>query len=143
MTDREFEIGGRKFKLCKINAFKQFHIVRRIGPLLSDLLPAMKDASRIKSLDALSESDKLEHFAKIASPIMTGLSKLSDADADLVLFGLLASVEVQQAQGNWAMVASNNMLMIQDLELPVLLQLAGRAFAYNLSGFFGALPHQS
>ncbi len=143
MTEREFEIGGRKFKLCKISAFKQFHIVRRIGPLLSDLLPALKDASNIKNLDALPEGGKLEHFAKIAGPIMTGLSKLSDADADLVLFGLLASVEVQQAQGNWAMVASGSLLMIQDIELPVMLQLAGRAFAYNLSGFFAGLPHQS
>jgi hypothetical protein len=61
----------------------------------------------------------------------------------LVLFGLLASVEVQQAAGNWARVSSNSMLMIQDIELPILLQIAGRAFMFNLAGFFGALPHQS
>lgn len=143
MTERDFQIGAQKFKLCKINAFKQFHIVRRIGPLLSDLLPAMKGMSNVKSLDSAPESEKLDQLAKIVGPIMLGLSKLSDADADLVLFGLLSSVEVQQAQGNWAMVATPTMLMIQDLELPVLLQLAGRAFAYNLSGFFAGLPHQS
>lgn len=143
MTDRDFDIGGRKFKLCKIDAFKQFHIVRRIGPLLADLLPAMKDMGNAKAVENMSESQKLDHFAKIAAPIMTGLSKLSDADADLVLFGLLAAVEVQQAAGNWARVSTGSMLMIQDMELPILLQLAGRAFAFNLSGFFGGLPHQS
>lgn len=141
MSDRDFEIGTRKFKLCKIDAFKQFHIVRRIGPLLADLLPAMKDVQKMSSSDSLSESDKLDQLAKFASPIMTGLSKLSDQDADLVLFGLLASVEIQQGGGNWARVASPTMLMVQDLELPVLLQIAGRAFMFNLSGFFGALPH--
>lgn len=143
MTDRDFEIGGRKFKLCKIDAFKQFHIVRRIGPLLSDLLPAMRDADKLKNIEALSEGERLEQVAKFAGPVMNGLSKLSDADSELVLFGLLASVEMQQATGNWSKVASNSMLMIQDLELPVLLQIAGRAFVFNLAGFFGALPQKS
>lgn len=143
MSDRDFEMGGRKYKLCKIDAFKQFHIVRRIGPILSELLPAMQKMESVKNFDALPESGKLEQIAKFAAPVMMGLSKLSDADADLVLFGLLSSVEMQQPTGNWAKVASNSMLMIQDLELPFLLQIAGRAFMFNLSGFFGALPHQS
>ncbi len=143
MTDRDFEINGRKFKLLKIDAFKQFHIVRRIAPLLADLLPAMKDVKSVKSLESVSESEKLDQMAKVVGPVMMGLSKLSDADADLVLFGLLASVEVQQPAGNWARVSTNSMLMMQDLELPILLQIAGRAFAYNLSGFFTELPRQS
>jgi hypothetical protein len=84
----------------------------------------------------------MNEMAKIVSPIMMGLSKLSDQDSEFVLFGLLASVEVQQAAGNWARVATPTMVMIQDLELPQLLQIAGRAFMYNLSGFFGALPRQ-
>lgn len=143
MSDRDFEIGGRKFKLCKIDAFKQFHIVRRIGPLLSDLLPAMKGMQNQKNIEDLPEGDKLDLIAKFAGPIMNGLSKLPDADADLVLFGLLSAVEVQQAAGNWAKVSTSSMLMIQDLELSVLLQLAGRAFMFNLAGFFGALPQKS
>ncbi len=144
MTERSFEIGARSFKLNKIDAFKQFHIVRRIGPILADLLPAMKDAQKIAAgQGSMSESEKLDEFAKIAAPLMTGLSKLSDEDANKVLFGLLSSVELQQATGNWARVATDSMVMIQDLELPLLLQLAGRAFAYNLSGFFGALPRPS
>lgn len=144
MSDRDFEFGGRKFKLCKIDAFKQFHIVRRIGPLLADLLPAMSSmGAGVKNFEALSETEKFDQLAKFAGPLMTGLSKLSDADADLVLFGLLHAVEVQQAAGNWARVSTGSMLMIQDMELPVLLQLAGRAFMFNLSGFFAALPHQS
>lgn len=139
--DRDFEVGGKKFKLSKIDAFKQFHIVRRLAPLLSDLIPAMKSMGNVKSFDSLSETDKFDEIAKIASPIMTGLSKLSDQDANIVLFGLLNAVEVQHGP-SWAKVASGEMLMIQDLELPILMQLAGRAFMFNLSGFFGALPQK-
>lgn len=145
MSERDFEIGTRKFKLHKIDAFKQFHIVRRIAPILADLLPAMKDIQRInKEADQMSETEKLDEFAKIAAPLMTGLSKLSDEDSNRVLFGLLSAVEVQQgANGGWAKVATDSMLMMQDLELPVLLQIAGRAFMFNLSGFFAVLPRQS
>ncbi len=139
MSDNSFEIGGKKFKLNKIDAFKQFHIVRRIGPLLSDLIPAMKSAQGVKNLDNLSESERLDQIAGFAGPIMTGLSKLSDKDADFVLFGLLASVEVQQQAGNWAKIAVDGMMMVQDFELPILLNIAGRAFMFNIAGFFNTL----
>lgn len=134
----EFEIQGRKFKLGRLDAMKQFHIVRRMGPILSDLLPAMKDIAGSKNFEAQGEEQKLETIAKFVAPISTGLSKLTDDDANLVLYGLLSSVEVQQSAGNWAWVATPKMIMIQDLELPVLIQLAGRAFMHNLSSFFSA-----
>ena len=61
-----------------------------------------------------------------------------------MLLGLLSSVEVKQMPaGNWARIAREDMIMMQDLELPVLLQAAGRAFAYNLAGFFAIAPQTS
>lgn len=138
--DREFSVGTKDFKLCKIDAFKQFHIVRRIAPILSELLPSLAGAQKIATQKDLSESEKFEEFAKIAAPFMAGLSKLSDEDSNRVLFGLLSSVEVKQESGNWAKVSTDSMLMMQDLELPVLLQIAGKAFMFNLAGFFAALP---
>lgn len=142
MNERDFEIAGKKFKLHKIDAFKQFHIVRRLTPILSELLPIMGLIQKAsKTLESASESEKLQEFGKIAAPIMTGLSKLSDEDANKVLFGLLSGVEIQQSQG-WAKIATDAGLMIE-LDLPILMQAAGRAFMYNLSGFFTVLPQVS
>lgn len=139
--DRSFSINGKNFKLFKIDAFKQFHIVRRVGPILADLLPAMGDIQKaLKTPDSLSEGENLDELAKVVSPIMLGLSKLSDEDANKVLYGLLSAVEIQQQGMGWARVSTDSALMFQDLDLPMLLQLAGRAFMYNLSGFFAALP---
>jgi hypothetical protein len=143
MSDRVFSIGDKEFQLSKINAFKQFHIVRRVAPILADLLPAMKSVQKVSDSKALTEDQKLDQFAEIAAPLMNGLSKLSDADSELVLYGLLNAVEVKQTSGNWARVASGSSLMIQDMELPMLLQIAGRAFMYNLAGFFAGLPKSS
>ncbi len=141
----DFKVGNKEFKLSKIDAFKQFHIVRRIVPILNDLLPAMGAISKsMKGMEGKSEDEKLEQFAKIGKPVMDGLSKLSDEDANYVLFGLLASVEVKQAEhGNYAFIVRNGTLMFPDLDLPTLLQAAGRAFAFNMSGFFSALPQAS
>lgn len=143
--DNTFEFGGKKYKLSKLDAFKQLNIVRRIGPILSDLLPAMKDSGitkdTLKNLNNLSEAEKLESVSKFLSPIFMGLSKLSDEDTKKVFLGLLSSVELQQAAtGNWARVATDEMIMFQDLELPDLCMLAGRAFMFNLQRFFNVLP---
>lgn len=140
--NNEFEVGGYKFQLTKIDAIKQFHIVRRLGPILGDLIPM---AQKLKGIDTnnMTEEQKLDQFAKLLTPFITGLSKLSDADADLVLFGLCSSAQIHQKQfNNWARVATGSVLSFQ-LPLPVLLQVAGRAFAYNLADFFAMSPQTS
>jgi hypothetical protein len=143
-VENSFNIGGREFKLRKIDALKQFHVVRRIGPLLSELMPALAGVAKSKAkMESMSEGEKLDEFAKIAQPFMAGLSKLSDSDADYVLFRLLGAVEVHQPQHNsWAKVASDSGIMMQDIELPILLQAAGRALMFNLQGFFASLPRK-
>lgn len=144
MDSNEFEVSGRKFKLGKLDAFRQFHIVRRIGPLLADLFPALAGLAKTqKNFDSMSEEEKLAEFADVIQPVMNGLSKLSDADADYVLFRLLGAVEVHQPQFNsWAKVATDTQIVMQDIELPVLLQCAGRSLMFNMSGFFASLPRK-
>lgn len=140
MTEREFTIGSDRFQLYKIDAFKQFHIVRRLGPILKDIIPIAKQAKNV-NLEGMSEDQKLDHFSKLIGPIMEGISKLSDADANLVLLGLCGSVQIHQSKfNNWAWVATGDTLSFT-LSLPVLLQIAARAFAFNLADFF-ATAHQ-
>lgn len=141
--DNSFEIAGRKFKLNKMDAFKQFHIARRMAPLLSELIPVFGTIAKAQKTGS-TEAEKFDEIAKLLQPIMMGLSKLSDEDSNKVLFGLLSSVEMQQtANGGWAKLATESSLMFQDLDLPILLNAAGRAFIFNVGGFFAALPRNS
>ncbi len=143
MTTREFEAGGRKFQLVKIDAMKQFHIMRRIGPILADMVQGFQSITKAKD-EKLSEEQMLAAFGKLAEPVMGGLAKLPDADADFVLMSLLSSVEVYQAQfSNWSRISNGTSIAMQDIELPILLQAAGKALMYNLSGFFALLPRKS
>lgn len=141
-SSNEFEAGGRRFKLGKINVIKQFHVTRKIMPLLGNALPAMKEIAGLEKsggIDVLNDNEKLDKIAKVLTPFIEGIGKLPDDEAEKVLISLLSSVEVFQAEHKvWAKVANDKMIMMQDLALPVLLQAAGRAFMFNLSGFFHA-----
>jgi hypothetical protein len=145
MSDRDFEVGGKQFKLNKIDVFKQFHIVRRLAPMLGDLIPVAhrmlkKSGAEPQSPESMSD----EAVAELVPIFMRGFSGLSDADADTVLLGLCSAVEMFQEQHKtWARVVLQDRLMFSDLELPTLLQIAGRAFQYNLAGFFALLPQVS
>lgn len=141
--DNSFSIGERQFKLSKINAMKQYHIVRRIAPILGDMLPAMKDIAKAHDSKDMTEEQKLEKAVQFAGPIMTGISKLSDKDSEVVLYGLLAAVEIKQAEGNWAKIVVGDQLMFDNLDLPTMLQAAGRSFMFNMAGFFDVLQRGS
>lgn len=139
MTERDFAIGDLKFKLNKLDPIRQFHIVKRCGPILSGLLPVMGKIAKSAGNQSLSEHEKFEEMGFLAQPLLEGFSKLSDKDAEKVLFSLLSSVEMQQETGNWARIADENSLFFQNLELPMLFNAAGRAFVYNLASFFPGL----
>ncbi len=142
MKNRDFKIGDKEFKLSKIDPFKQFHIVRRIAPILSDVIPILSQIKQVKD-DQMSELDKLAEFGRLASPLMVGISKLSDEDSDKVLKGLLGAVEIKQEQGNWARIVQDSQIMFSNLDLPILLAAAGHSFMFNMSGFFDVLPQVS
>jgi hypothetical protein len=140
MSERDFTINGMNFKLNKIDVFKQFHIARRLSPIMGEI---MSIAPKVKSLkEDMDEKEKFDAIAQLAKPIMDGFSKLSDADANLVLLGLCSAVEIQQAN-NWARISNGEVLQFNMLELPVLLQVAARSFMYNVSGFFSIAPQTS
>lgn len=139
MKEREFEIGGNRFQLNPVSAHKQFHIVRRLAPILKDIIPAAQEIKGL-NLEGMTEEEKFQKLSQMIGPVLDGFSKLSDADADFVLNNLLSSVQIQQAN-NWAWVAKDGILMFQTLKLPVLMQIAGKAIGYNLSDFF-ASAHQ-
>jgi hypothetical protein len=139
MSERDFEIKGTSFQVNKIDVFKQYHVVRRLAPILADLLPVMGKFASM-SPDELKQ-DQFESLA----PVLNGFAKLSDADSDYVLLALLSAVAMKQdSTGNYAQLVVRDIMMFKDvLDLPTTLQCAGRALLYNLKGFFSALPQVS
>lgn len=122
----ELELDGHTYRVGKLDARAQFHIVRRLAPVLGELAPALQGGKG--GLDALP-------------PIATAVAKLSDADADYCIFGLLKVVSRKQPNGlGWGPVSTENLLMYDDIGMTQMLKLAWEALTFNISGFFTALP---
>jgi hypothetical protein len=110
------------YSLSKLPAIKQFHVARRIAPLLTELAPLLKKGTT-DPLDALI-------------PAVNALQKLSDDDSEYVLYSLLNCASIKQPAGGFAPVCVDKVLMFKDLPLDEMLELAGRAFLHNLGNFF-------
>ena len=123
----EFETEGRTYRVNKIDARSQFHIVRRLAPVLGHVAPAIQGGktSGMEALPALADA----------------IAKLSDEDADYVLFGLLKVISRKQDQGlGWGPVCTGTTIMYDDITMPTMLKLAWESLSHNMSGFFAALP---
>lgn len=111
----EIEIKGKEYKAGRIDARKQFHIVRRLAPVMGGV------SKGGDPIDAIAGA----------------ISSLSDADADYVVFGLLACVKRKQDNGlGWAPVCRDTSLMFDDIGMADMIQLAVLAFKENMSDFF-------
>jgi len=132
-----FEVSGKNYSADKLDAMKQFHIVRRMAPIVAGLLPtgvALKDMNTFLQKEVSS----------VLPGLAEALSKLKDEDAEFVLYGLLSVVKQEQPNGlGWAPVVKGSSLMFQNITMPDLIKIAFKAGQYNFQDFLTALPQPS
>jgi len=118
----EFEIGGNTYRSGKMDTFKQFHVSRRLVPILGNVAGAVSGEAS---------------FEDLVQPLMAGIAAMTDADCDFILEACLKVVQRQQGT-NWAPIyaGTNQALMFDDIDMSVMLQIAGKVIQDNLSGFF-------
>lgn len=130
----EVEITSNTYRIGRLNAFAQFHIARRIAPLLQSLGTAVMDLPR----GGAGDDDTM----KSLGPIAEALAKMSDEDCNYVLHACLSVCQRKQQGGQWARVQAPNGagLMFEDIGLAELMQIALATIQENLSNFFPAAP---
>ena len=126
-----FAHGGHTYKIGKLDAMRQFHMVRRLAGVLGGLGQAATPKGPQPDVSA------------ILGPLAKGVASLSDADSEYVLGACLGVVERKQAAGGYAKVWSGGGLMFEDIELGTMLALTMEVLRVNLSGFFAGLPQAS
>lgn len=119
----ELKIEDIKYKVDKLEARRQFHLVRRIAPLLAGAA-----LSRTK--------DGAKDFNTVIAAIVNSISKMSNEEADFILDTCL-SVCSRDVNGQWAAVqAPNSTALMYPLEMDTQLQLAVAVIEDSLGGFF-------
>ncbi|WCM21358.1 hypothetical protein NDK50_07895 [Paraburkholderia bryophila] len=118
------EVGGHQYRIGRIDARKQFHVARRLAPLLA-------------GLGASSFKDGGDGFAKFLGPLTDALSRMTDEDVDYVLDVCLSVCQRVQANGQGApVVARGGGLMFDDIDMGQMVQLTVKVIQENMQGFF-------
>ncbi len=118
----EFELDGVMYQLAKLDAMTQFHISRRIMPLMGALGGAGK-----KKADGMAR-------------LFEAVGRLSDEDTEYVIGKCLAGC-VKKDGG--AKVYVNGRLMFEDIGMMGMLRLTMETLKENLTDFFTGLGSPS
>lgn len=126
----DFDIGNHSYRSTKLDAFRQFHVARKLAPVLGTLAPALSGlAEKGGGLEAIL-------------PMARAIADLPQADCDFILKSCLAVVGRQQGGAGYSPVfnAAADRMMFEDIEMPEMVQIAVNVIQDNLSRFTGALP---
>lgn len=130
--------GEHNYSIGRLAPRAQFHIARRLAPVLANLAPVMLVLRRT---DGAGEELPLDLFAATAMPLVQGIAKMEDHEVDYILNTCLGVVGREQG-GQYAPVlaADGQTFMFADLGMADLLQLTVAVVQENLGNFFDLLP---
>ena len=153
-TTQDFTVKGAVYRAGRLDAFQQFHIARRLGPVMAALAGAASEAASpavaggsatepggLPAIDGLSDEAVTN---LVAGPLAAAISELKQEDVDYILKTCLKAVERQQTNATggipfWAPVAPAGAIMFEDLryDLSAMLELVTHVIQENLGSFFG------
>ena len=132
----EINISGTPYRIGKLDAFKQFHVARRLAPI--QLAMGLSAEALTKKAGEATEEQML---AAIMGPIATELAKMPQADVDYILHTCLAVCSRGDQAGAFAPVlAQNGALMFSDIGMVQMIRLTIEVIRNNLGDFFALAP---
>lgn len=123
--ESEVTIGASTYRVNGIDAWTQFHIVRRLFPILAALAGAAKDARPPSALSAGQAELSENSVAMAGVAAMAGvLSTMKDDDCDFVIRACLKACQKRQGDA-WSQMlnANGHMMFGEATSLSDLLQL--------------------
>lgn len=133
MNASTIEIKGSVYRMGKLNALAQFHVTRRLGPILATM------GISLSKLEAGAKGMSWDDFLPILEPITDVMAKMSNQDVDYVIITCLSVVSRQQGEGKFSPIMTGTNLLFEDIDMPVMLRLVVAVLQENLGGFLPGL----
>ncbi|MFJ7312519.1 phage tail assembly chaperone [Pseudomonas sp. NPDC098747] len=141
----EFELGDITFRINKLDAFKQFHLSRKVAPILPTLIPIFTKLATTARETGNTESDNalltplsgdIGGMAEVMTPLAEGIAEMSDEAAEYIL-GTCLSVVQRRQDDKWYPVwnTQQRVCLFDDLDLGVMIKLAIRVITDSLGPF--------
>ncbi|WP_425327620.1 phage tail assembly chaperone [Pseudomonas nitroreducens] len=137
----EFTVVGQTYRTTKIDAMRQFHLSRKIAPVIPALIPVFaKLAESQKAEGTKPLSSDLAAMASLFEPFAEAVATMSDETAEYVM-GTCLSVISRQQGTTWAPIWNDRqkVCMFDDIDSGVMLQLAAHVVRESLGPFLAGL----
>jgi hypothetical protein len=128
----ELELGGTWYRTGKLDAFKQFHLFRKLMPLFS----GMGETAAVRIAREAGANNEVLNWAGLG-PIAQAVAEMSQADSEFIIKTCLTVCQRKNPTGQWVRVTTpQGDLMFEDIDLQVMLQLSFSVIQDNLAPFF-------
>jgi hypothetical protein len=117
----QIEIGDKTFEIGKLDAYNQFHVLRRALPVVKPVLLVLRNPGG---------ASKLDMFMAVAEPLAT----LPDEQLDYIRDRCMAVVRRRDGERSFPMV-TNGVLMYRDLDMMTMLRLIWAVLEENFEPF--------
>lgn len=135
----QIEIAGHQYQVEKMPPREQFHVLRRISPLMT----ALGTAALGLLDDGRAKEDVIAEMVASVGPLAGALSSMKDEELDYVLDHCLARVKRLDSDHAWHPIYVQQprgaARMYQDVDLVAELRLCAEVIRENTSGFFALL----
>jgi hypothetical protein len=138
-----FQVGGREYRSDPLDALTQFHVSRRLSPVVLALAPLIGLGATVEDLTTVITSD-IGSNLRILQPAIDAVAKMPDEDVNYVVIRTMSRVHRGVKNLNtgaiesWTPVwnQSAGMLQYEDIGMVEMIQIVWIVLRENLSGFF-------
>jgi hypothetical protein len=132
----DFTINNAEYRVEKLDAKTQFHLSRKIAPLLPKLLPVFIKVSQSEKESLLSGN--IGELCEVLEPFAEALANIPDEHASFIYDACLQNV-MRKTGKDYAKIVSNNLAMFEDIDLDATLQIVIKVIWHNLGSFISGL----
>jgi len=132
----EFDVAGKQYRAGKLDVFQQFHVQRKVAPLIPPLIPVFLKVQAMQG----GLTKNLAALGEVLQPFAENIASLPDKDVEYVISTCLSVVKRQQGD-HWAPIwsASAKALMFDDMDLGGAMQIVVRVIRDSLGPFIQGL----
>lgn len=135
-------IGEHEYSIGRLNALDQFHVSRKIAPIIPTLMPIISEVAKgdlSKTIESIELGDNnelgsLEPLAQALEPFMEAFAKMPEDDVNYIIHKCLSVVK----RGS-SIVCRGQSIMFDDLDMGQILPLVVAVIRVSLSNFIQGL----
>ena len=130
--NNELEVDGKLYHIGKLNALQQFHVSRRLAPVLAAVGITLQSLAQAKA-------GKQGDFTAAIGPAADVMAKMTDEEANYILFTCLSVVGRKDGDRRMMVCTRDGLMQYQDMDMPVMLRLVVAVLMENLGNFLPGL----